>query len=567
MKVNIIIPFYKNYDTIVDLVRSIDDQDYKNYDVTIVVDGEDPKAKELLESEYFNKDGSQKTKFKLYLEYLKENKGASAARNYGAHISGENLESKNKDSVLFFIDADCRLYPGMLRECVNTLEDNDDVDFVYGNYRFENKYDFFSNGYDPKLLETMNYISTMSPIRRKSFNKIKGFRELDFFQDWDLFYRASREGMKGKYINEHIFTTQKPKEGNISGEMGMTLAEKCKKFRKLNGIADKKIVTTTFSAPLQAIQRSKMIDSDYVGMSKDSNRQVFPGNYLFDNWEATYMVGVFNHPIKALENHMSATVGKPIYHFIGSDVMQMYNQHSVAALTDFAEAFKKQKAVVFANSRRCLNELHKCGFTFASLLYTPIYEMDKYINKAPLPKDFTVAVYYSDSNNAHKLDGAGGMSNIPLIMDVARSLPNIKFKFFGGKVKYLPKDIEKEVSENIEFVGRIPEDEMVDFINSCSMVLRSTVHDGFPQLPIQFMLCGRQALVSCPDKEMRFSEKLIHEEIFDKYDEAKTDMINKILTMSEKPDYLVSQVEDIHKYYAELMSVENFKEVIHRCLD
>lgn len=80
----------------------------------------------------------------------------------------------------------------------------------------------------------------------------------------------------------------------------------------------------------------------------------------------------------------------------------------------------------------------------------------------------------------HHLDGANGRSNIPLIRDVARSMPDVKFKFFGG--------LAKEKKDNIEFVGRIPEEGMVDFINSCSMNLRATIHDGFPQLPIQFML-------------------------------------------------------------------------------
>ncbi len=48
MRFNIIIPFYKNYDTIEGLLRSIEDQDYKDYDITIVVDGKDEKAEQLL---------------------------------------------------------------------------------------------------------------------------------------------------------------------------------------------------------------------------------------------------------------------------------------------------------------------------------------------------------------------------------------------------------------------------------------------------------------------------------------------------------------------------------------
>ena len=42
--VNIIIPFYKNSDTIERLLMSIEDQDYKDFDVCVVIDGTDPKG-------------------------------------------------------------------------------------------------------------------------------------------------------------------------------------------------------------------------------------------------------------------------------------------------------------------------------------------------------------------------------------------------------------------------------------------------------------------------------------------------------------------------------------------
>lgn len=567
MKVNIIIPFYKNYDTIENLIRSIEDQDYKDYSVTIVIDGKDDKATDLLYQLYFNDDGSLNTPFLMNIETLEKNQGASAARNFGAEISGESIETKNGNNILFFIDADCKLYPGMLRECVNQLEENKDIDFVYGNYRFEDKQEFYSQDYDPYLLETMNYISTMSPIRRRSFNKLKGFSDKPYFQDWDLFYRASKEGMKGKFINEFLFSTKISTEDNISGEKGLTLSKKAEKFRKWNKIKSKRLVATTFSAPLQAIQRAKMLDADYVGIAKSSKRQSFPTNYQFDNWDATYVCGVFNDPIQAFENHVSIVHGKPIYHFIGSDILQLMERHSVKTLKGMNEAIKKQKGVVFGNSPRCVEELKECGFKDAKLVYTPIYNIEQYKSTKNLPKDYTLGVYFSDSNKVHKLDNAGGYSNIPLIMDVARSMPNVNFLFFGGKTKYEPKDLEKEAPENIKFVGRIPEENMVDFINSCNGIIRSTVHDGFPQLPIQFALCGRQALVSCPDKELKYMHKLDHEEIYDAYDDAKEDMINKIYKMMENPKENLNKIDEIHKYYSELMSIESFRESVYECLN
>lgn len=543
--ISIIIPFYKNYDTIENLLRSIKDQDYKDYDIIVVQDGKDKKAK--------GKELSEKHGIKWHIH--DKNGGASKARNTGASLSSGD--------ILFFIDADCKLYPGMLRECATQLELNSDIDFVYGNYRFEAKYDFISNGFDPYLLETMNYIPTMSPMRREAFDAIGGFEELDFFQDWGLFYRMVKNGSKGKYIRDFIFTTSLPTEDNISGSQGMTLDEKAKKFRKHHGITDKSLVVTTHAAPLQAIQRAEMLEADYVGVSKDSSRANFPVSYGFKNWKATYMVGLFNEPIQALENHLNVIQGKPIYHFIGTDVWQMLSHHPYKEMEYIRMILKKQKAKIFANSPRLVKELKQVNIK-AELLYSPIYNMSQY-KPSKLPKDFTVGVYCSDTANMNGLDGS--MSHLPMIREIALAMPDIKFKFFGSKLI--------ETTNNIELCGRIPQEGMVDFINSCSMVLRATFHDGFPQLPIQFLLCGRQALVSCPDPELKFMEKLSFEETaqstYDEkqfgipdYQKAKDEIISKIYDMSEIKDIDLALSLAAHSYYSELMSVEKFKEAIYK---
>ena len=565
MKVNIIIPFYKKHDTIDRLLDSLNDQDYEHFDVCIVIDGKDEKFRKRIITDI----KSKKYRFNLYCEMpWKTNKGASAARNFGAKIMGMQLVNDkgviasdtaqlvNGDNILFFIDADCQVYPGMLRECIEQLDDNPEIDFVYGNYRFNNQSEFYSQGFDPYLLQTMNYICTMSPVRRLAFKQVGGFIEdQEYFQDWSLFYRLARAGFEGKFINEFIFTTQEPKEDSISSIKG-SLAEKATKFRKEHGIKDKKLVVTTHAAPLQAIQRAKMLNADYVGLAKDSRHARFPVNLGFKNWEYTYFVGCFNHPIEALENHMNMIWGHPIYHFIGTDVFQIYNKHPLSVLRGFAKAFKDQGAILLGNSPRCVGELKDCGFD-AKLVYTPVYNMNQYRNIKSLPEKFTVGVYFSDTNPMHMRNGANQHSNIPLIEDVARSMPDVEFKFFGGNVK--------DKRDNIELVGRIPEEKMNEFINSCSMVVRSTIHDGFPQIPIQFMLAGRQALVSVPDKELKFADKLSFEDVLN-WEDAKNEMIDKIYEMEGKQLSCIIKNKKIRSYYGRLMSPERYKKKINRII-
>jgi glycosyltransferase involved in cell wall biosynthesis len=553
VRFNLIVPFYKNYDTIEALLRSIQDQDYKDFDVTIVVDGEDERAGKQLTA-YLDEG-----KYSFNLEMLNENSGASKARNYGAGISCQNLLANNTDSILFFIDADCKLMPGILYDFNTQFELDPEIDFCYGNYRFElDKPPFISQSFDPYLLESMNYIPTMSPVRRSAFEEVNGFDDRKYFQDWGLFYKLAKAGKKGKYLGDKyfVFSTKSPTEDSISGSQGLTLAEKCTEFREYYGITHKEMVATTWGAPLQAIQRAKMLGADYIGAGVGSDRMVFPSNYHFPNWKYTYMTGCYNQTISALENHMTSIVGRPIYHFIGTDVFTMFNLHSMAALIDIKKMFEAQNAVLLSNSSRCKDELSKCGLE-TELVFTPVYNMEQYKSKEPLPEKFTVAVLVSNTNRAHKLDGAGGHSNIPLIQDVARAMPDIEFKFFGIEGMY-------DKTGNVEFCGRIPETHMVDFINECSMVLRSTIHDGFPQAPIQFMLCGRQALVSCPDEEFKYAEKMSFEDNLD-WETNKREMITKIYEMSKKKDDFLSI--PAKEYYKELMSEETFIKKIYSLVE
>lgn len=559
MKLNVVIPFYKAEATIEPLLMSLQDQDFRDFDVTIVVDGKHPDETMVLLDEMTKKYG-------VYLEVVDVNSGAAFARNYGAKISSENLMTNNEGNYLLFVDADCMIYPGMLRAMVTKLDAMPEIDFVYGDYRFDHKHEFFAQGFDPYQMETMNYVNTMSMMRRKAFELVDGFPVArKYFQDWGLFYNLVKVGCKGLYIPRFIFTTTMPTEDSISGTQGLTIAQKAAEFRQWYGIDDKQLVVTTFGAPLQAIQRAKMLKADYVGPAKDSRRTVFPVNYQFDNWKGTYMVGCFNEPFEALENHLSVMVGKKIIHFIGTDVHQLYHAHSGASILAIRDEFKSIGAKLFANSPRMVRELQEFGFD-VELLYTPIYNIEQY-KPTKLPEKFTVGVYFSSSNPMHMMEceDPGHPSNIPLVTDVARSMPDVKFLYFGGEMKYKPEDIEKNVPSNIEFAGRVNDDEISKIIDRCSMIVRSTIHDGFPQLPIQFMLSGRQALVSCPDEELMYAEKLSYEyPVF--YEKAKAEMIDKIYAMADKKVDPVQLSENAHDYYSQLMSEETFRNKVYECL-
>lgn len=551
MHINIVIPYYKNLKTIDKVLESLEDQDYKDFDVLITVDGK--KGDDGIDNSLIEKYPD------LKCVLLKNNKnvGAGLNRNRGAK------EIKNKGDILFFLDADCYLMPGMLSEFESKFAMNPDIDFLYGNYRYkdESLSTFISQPFDFKALETYNYISTMSPMKWKCFDSVKGFRDKPYFQDYDLFYRISKAGFIGEWLNDVLFETEVSDKDSISGDITLSQSEKCKNFREWNGIKDKEIVVTTFGMPYQAKQRAEMLGEDYLGTIEGTRRAVFPYNLQFENWKYTYIMGLFNESREAFNNHIQLVSPgtRPIYHFVGTDVFHMMNFHSIRDIKMFKSALKEQNAVLLANCESLRDELKECGFNNVKVVYTPIKDIQKYIdNRTVLPEDFSIAVYISDSNPMHMLKNP--RSHITMIHDIALSLPFIKFKFFGGEAVHESKNIQQ-----CGIINNIP-----DFINDCSAYLRLTIHDGFPQLPIQFLLSGRNVITNSKECDYALKgclkvpwQEWIMEE--GGYEKAKEDLINQILSLYNDPGIRFNQ-EEIDNYYLNLMSPDKYKENIYSAI-
>lgn len=96
--IDIIIPAYNAHKTIKRTIKSIKDQNYKDYKITIINDGGEP----------YNIKG--------VIELTTENKGPGHARNYGIkHTNGE---------YILFVDADDFLLPCALSNLMSQMEEN-----------------------------------------------------------------------------------------------------------------------------------------------------------------------------------------------------------------------------------------------------------------------------------------------------------------------------------------------------------------------------------------------------------------------------------------------------------
>lgn len=457
MKYSVIIPVGKKEVDIRPVLNAVYDQDIpKNeYEVIVVLDGvNEPVARQL-------------NKYKKIKLYTIDPSGAAKARNYGY--------SKSCGDILLFWDADCIMYPGVLSKYDRLLQDNPGAAFAYSAYRYQDSRGlsvYHSRPFDPYLLTCMNYVSTMSPIRRDRF---PGFREeLPYFQDWDLFLRIVQSGGIGIFNPDVTFDTVMQKEGSISGGQKIPFVDRVNHIKALNNVPRRTMCVTSLGAPLQAIYRAKVLNADYIGAHLETPLCQLPSNFNL-GWETIYCMGFYPDALEAHVRLFHGHNGKKLVHWIGTDVRQLYNKPYT-----FIKELKQQMAenidINMSNAPWLQDELKEVGYD-TDLVYCPI-DIDKYAINIPFPNEFTVGVYVSDTNKVH---------NEEFIQDLAVSLPDCKFVFFGKNCR--------EESDNVKYV---PHQDTLKVIEQCSMNLRLTVHDGFPQTPVQFMLAGRPALTSAP---------------------------------------------------------------------
>jgi teichuronic acid biosynthesis glycosyltransferase TuaG len=117
MSVNIILPNYNSSNYIDLTLKSIIDQDYKNWKLIIVDDSSDVKTKDIL-CNYLNHKNIQ-------IIFLKKNKGQGFCRNLALRYS--------KSDFIAFIDSDDLWHREKLSNQIVFMEKNN-YDFTYTNY-------------------------------------------------------------------------------------------------------------------------------------------------------------------------------------------------------------------------------------------------------------------------------------------------------------------------------------------------------------------------------------------------------------------------------------------------
>ena len=189
--ISIIIPVYNGAKTLLDTIKSIEKQTFRDFEVIIVNDGSTDNTLNIFEK--FSE------KYKLennYYFFNQENKGAPAARNRGL--------KEAQGRFLFFCDDDAVLRSDALEKMMKFLQADNSIAYTYSSFYWGKKL-FKLWPFDAERLKKMPYIHTMALIRRETF-PVNGWDEsIKKLQDWDLWLTMLEAGHQGGFINDPLF--------------------------------------------------------------------------------------------------------------------------------------------------------------------------------------------------------------------------------------------------------------------------------------------------------------------------------------------------------------------------
>lgn len=478
--ISFICPVYNDGNSVARFVNSIRDQDLEDIEVVCVNDGSTDDSKKVL-------DGLKEQGLIDKVIHFEQNRGACHARNEGAKIA--------EGKYFSFLPADAILYPGMARIWYNALEDNPTYDFVYGGYRFidDNEEplpnsDYFFQPFDPFLLETTNYIDGSFPIKKESYwkfarvtNQPDGLWDpnVKSLQDWDFWLSVVKNGGKGLYIQDIFFGTTPPHKGGLSEDSANNWIERTDFIKRKHGIPDRKVCVGSLGAGFHAKRIAYILNADFKEMPSFKPHK-YDSIYVigfYPEFAAQQDAMFFNNLYKP---ELGRTAAKKVVHFVGTDIWQLYNM-SLRSLKIWQNYLKNQINEVLCEADFTQVELKELGIDAKIVPIPPA----KLYDIKPLPKDFTVACYLPATNRDFYRPNE--------MIEIAKKLPDIKFKFFGN-----PSQVgtDPALPSNIEYCGYI--NNMEDFIGECSAIMRFPIHDGLPISVLEFILAGRYSIQSVP---------------------------------------------------------------------
>lgn len=338
LKVSFIVPGYKCDEYIDRNILSIFDQDYKNYEIVVVLNGEWNTRKDLLQSL------KEKYGDKINLHWLPDGH-LGRANNFGfEHSTGD---------IISHLSSDLYLVPGALRNWIDEFHEHPEAGMVYSGYKFVSNNPleiYYSNEFDRYHLECENYIDGANPVRRVNWKPFS--RDLKSLLDWDWALSVTEDGVKAHYIKEPLYYAEFPKQGGLSYDSDINWIRRRSDIQALHGIPDRKICCTSTMDSKYALDIAKQCGFDfrtYPGHKKHEYSLIYCYGFMCDLDSIQISTGIFH-------NHY----GHKIVHWIGPDIKSLTNLRwmEVDYYTQMVLAKIQNNFCISNNDSKILERLH-----------------------------------------------------------------------------------------------------------------------------------------------------------------------------------------------------------------
>ena len=463
--ISFIVPVHANNldaPTLKRCLLSLDEQDYPNMEVIVVLNGGEDKNLEKTVQFFVDQD----SKYRLIKE---ETPGACHARNVGFYHS--------KGEIVSFFNSDYRLKPGMARLWVETLIKNPDCGFAYGGYEYASSpaVPYWSKPFDVYQLTQANYIDCGFPLWRKYF--VEWDPEVKSLQDWDFWLRVVKtHKVKGHYMEgDTTFIAELPRKGGLSMDSANNWVERVKFVKNKNNIHMSPLLVTSLGAPFHAAEISKILKAEFRG-----------GDTIYkpNDYKALYMIGFYLKPGDQGNEHPRILASfspevKKIIHFVGADIYWL-RKFPYDALKIMSGVMRMGSHHILCENEIAQKELDDMGIK-AEIVPIPTYNEFEY---RPLPNKFKVAIYLTDKSDFDKYVQFHTLS-------IVRAMPDVEFSGYGDGAKNFN-------TPNFKHYGNIPIKEFKNFVYDHSAVLRLVRHDTLPMAACDFFQAGRHVISNIP---------------------------------------------------------------------
>jgi glycosyltransferase involved in cell wall biosynthesis len=142
-----------------------------------------------------------------------------------------------------------------------------------------------------------------------------------------------------------------------------------------------------------------------------------------------------------------------------------------------SQAMCSKSKFVLANSKFCASLYRDWNIEACDIIYPPI--------NCKLFKPQT-----SRSSGDYAVTYFGRETIFSVIRAIADQ--GVKIKAFGSKAQFIPKSIL--TNPNIDFLGKIPVNKLVDLYSNASFTLFPFTHEPFGYIPVESMSCGTPTL-------------------------------------------------------------------------